>query len=204
MSVWLDGYTEAKVNGQWQCIDFFQQDVKGRLRIVPCVTGQSLVKQALEWDCDWQYLMAPPGDLSDAVKKECTGDDGVLAGTENPRWRSWYVIDGKWFEKVDFSIPEYCGFFPRQEIGRQLSHPEEYSLSEDHMLSVEEYQELDTEAKKAYQYYEYTPPYGSRSILREFYQAVSARVQAFNRNLAWEDEDSAISLRDVRVLILES
>lgn len=66
------------------------------------------------------------------------------------------------------------------------------------------YQELDTEAKKAYQYYEYTPPYGSRSILREFYQAVSARVQAFNRNLAWEDEDSAISLRDVRVLILES
>ena len=55
MSVWLDGYTEAKVNGQWQCIDFFQQDVKGRLRIVPCVTGQSLVKQALEWDCDWQY-----------------------------------------------------------------------------------------------------------------------------------------------------
>lgn len=204
MSVWLDGYTEAKVNGQWQCIDFFQQDVKGRLRIVPCITGQSLVKQALEWDCDWQYLMAPPGDLSDAVKKECTDDDGVLAGMENPRWRSWYVIDGKWFEKVDFSIPEYCGFFPRQEIGRQLSHPEEDSLSEDHMLSVEEYQELDAEAKKAYQYYEYTPPYGSRSILREFYQAVSARVEAFNRNLAWEDEDSAISLRDVRVLILES
>ena len=120
MSVWLDGYTEAKVNGQWQCIDFFQQDVKGRLRIVPCVTGQSLVKQALEWDCDWQYLMAPPGDLSDAVKKECTGDDGVLAGTENPRWRSWYVIDGKWFEKVDFSIPEYCGFFPRQAVANYL------------------------------------------------------------------------------------
>ena len=69
---------------------------------------------------------------------------------------------------------------------------------------MEEYQELDAEAKKAYQYYEYTPSYGSHSIHREFYQAVSARIQAFNRNLAWEDEGSAIGLRDVRVLILES
>lgn len=72
------------------------------------------------------------------------------------------------------------------------------------MLSVEDYQALDAEVKKAYQYYEYTPPYGSRHILQELYQAVAARVAAFNRALAWEDEGSAISLRDVRVVILES
>ena len=204
MSIWLNGYTEAKVNGQWQCIDFFQQDVKGRFRIVPCIAGKSLVKQALDWGCDCKYTMGPPEDLSETVKKECTGDDGVLAGTENPRLCSWYMIDGKWFEKADFNIPEYCGFFPRQEIGRHLSHSEEDSLDEEHMLSVEDYQELDAETKKAYQYYEYTPPYGNYSILKEFCQAVSARVQAFNRNLTWADECSAIDLWDVRVLILVS
>ena len=57
MSVWLEGYTEARVNGQWRCIDFFQQDIKGQLKIVPCVIGQSMVRQALEWDCDCNYVM---------------------------------------------------------------------------------------------------------------------------------------------------
>lgn len=204
MSVWLEGYTEARVNGQWRCIDFFQQDIKGQLKIVPCVIGQSMVRQALEWDCDCNYVMGVPDGLSDAVRKECTDSNGVLAGTETPRWGSWYVIDGKWFDKVDFSIPEYCGFFPRQDISRQLSNPDEDSLDEEHMLSVGDYQALDAEAKKAYQYYEYTPPHGSRHILQELYQAVAARVAAFNRALAWEDEGSAISLRDVRVVILES
>ena len=47
-------------------------------------------------------------------------------------------------------------------------------------------------------------PTAARHILQELYQAVSARVAAFNRALAWEDEGSAISLRDVRVVILES
>ena len=204
MSIWLEGYTEAKVKGQWKCIDFYQEDVKGQLRIVPCITGQSFVKQALEWDCDWQYLMGPPDDLSDGVKKACTDDDGVLAGTEDERWRSWYYIDANWFEKVDFSIPEYCGFFPRQELSRHLTRPDEDSLNEEHMISIEEYQMLDGEAKKAYQYYEYTPSHGNRHILQELHQAVSARVQAFNHGLPWEDKDSAINMRDVRVLILES
>ncbi len=151
MSVWLEGYTEARVNGQWRCIDFFQQDIKGQLKIVPCVIGQSMVRQALEWDCDCNYVMGVPDGLSDAVRKECTDSNGVLAGTETPRWGSWYVIDGKWFDKVDFSIPEYCGFFPRQDISRQLSNPDEDSLDEEHMLSVGDYQALDAEAKKAYQ-----------------------------------------------------
>ena len=100
-------YTEARVNGQWRCIDFFQQDIKGQLKIVPCVIGQSMVRQALEWDCDCNYVMGVPDGLSDAVRKECTDSNGVLAGTETPRWGSWYVIDGKWFDKVDFSMPEY-------------------------------------------------------------------------------------------------
>ena len=71
------------------------------------------------------------------------------------------------------------------------------------MISVEEYQKLDGEAKKAYQYYEYTNPAGNRAILQEFKQAVMDRITAYNRNLAWKDENLSISAQNVRVLILE-
>ena len=203
MSIWLTGYTEALIQGKWHGIDFYQHDAAGHLHIVPCITGQSFVRQALEWDCDMQNLIGVPDGLSDEVRKECSGSDGVLYGTEEQRWHFWYTIDGSWFERVDFSIPESCGFFPRQEISRYQSNPDEYTLDEEKMISVEEYQKLDAEAKKAYQYYEYTNPAGNRAILQEFKQAVMDRIMAYNRNLTWKDETLSIGAQNVRVLILE-
>lgn len=150
-----------------------------------------------------QNLIGIPDGLSDEVRKECTGSDGVLYGTEEQRWHFWYTIDGRWFDRVDFSIPESCGFLPRQEISRYQSNPDEYTIDEEKMISVEEYQKLDGEAKKAYQYYEYTNPAGNRAILQEFKQAVMDRITAYNRNLAWKDENLSISAQNVRVLILE-
>ncbi len=204
MSIWIVGYTEARINGSWHCIDFFQHDAKGQLHLVPCITGQSYAKHALEWDCGMQYLMGVPDELSEMVRKECTGADGVLYGAEEMKWHDWYVIEGSWFERVDFSIPEFCGFFPRQEISKLLSHPDDFDLAVEHMISVEEYQKLDAEAKKAYQYYEYTDTAGSRAIIQEFYQAVMDRFRAYNRDVSWREEALRIKLEDVRVLILES
>ena len=77
-------------------------------------------------------------------------------------------------------------------------------LDTDDMLSVEEYRELSEVEKKAYQYYEYTDPYGSRQILRSFKESVLARVRAYNDNISWEMRENAIDLSDVRVLILHS
>ena len=65
------------------------------------------------------------------------------------------------------------------------------------------YQNLDGEAKKAYQYYEYSNPAGNRAIMQEFKQAVMDRIIAYNRNLSWKDENLSISAQNVRVLILE-
>ena len=41
MSVWVIGYTEAKINGKWHCIDFYQYGTDGTLHHVPCIEGQS-------------------------------------------------------------------------------------------------------------------------------------------------------------------
>ena len=204
MSIWITGYTEARVKGSWRCIDFFQYDAKGRLRLVPCITGQSYTKHALEWDCDMQYLMGVPDELSDEVRGVCTGQDGVLYGAEEMKWHDWYIIEGSWFDQVDFSIPEFCGFFPRQEISRHLSHPDEFNLDIERMISVEDYQKLDGEAKKAYQYYECTDPSGSRAIIQDLKQAVMARLWAYNQSVPWNEEELRIKLEDVRILILQS
>ena len=71
------------------------------------------------------------------------------------------------------------------------------------LLSVEEYQALDPEVKKAYQYFEYTEAFGSRRILRDLKQTILDRVRAYNESLSWEDHDREITLADIRVLITE-
>lgn len=48
MSIWVDGFTEARINGKWHCIDFHQYDMDGKLCHILCITGQSFVYHALE------------------------------------------------------------------------------------------------------------------------------------------------------------
>lgn len=50
MSTYITGYTEAKMNGKWYCIDFFQYDEDGNLKHRPCIEGQGMIRHALEWD----------------------------------------------------------------------------------------------------------------------------------------------------------
>ena len=48
MGIYVTGYTEARVDGKWVCIDFWQPDENGKYHHVPCIEGQSMVAQALE------------------------------------------------------------------------------------------------------------------------------------------------------------
>lgn len=204
MSIWVDGFTEARINGKWHCIDFHQYDMDGKLCHIPCITGQSFVYHALEWDCNLQDLMGVPDDLSEEVRKKCSADDGVLYGTGDQNWYHWHVLEGSWFNTVNLEVPESCGFFPRNDVCRYLSNPEDNELNSEEMLSIEDYQALEPEVKKAYQYFEYTDPSGTRQIMREFKQAVLERVWAFNRNLSWESHVKEITLSDVRIVIIVS
>ena len=163
MSISVTGYTEAKIEGKWYCIDFFQYDMNGHVHHIPCVEGQSIVHTALQWECDMDRIGVPT-DLSPQVKAECTGRDGKLFGEDDPHWNPWHMVRGSWFGSVDLDQPEHCGYFPRQAVADYLSNPHDVTLDEGDMIPVEEYRELPEEEKKAYQYYEYTSPYGNRCL----------------------------------------
>ena len=99
-------------------------------------------------------------------------------------------------------MPEHCGFFPRQAIVNYLSNPTENDLDSEVMLSIEGYQALEAEVKKAYQYFEYTSEWSNRQVLRDLKDAVLSRLVAFNRSRNLQKHDKAISLSDVRVVLL--
>ena len=200
MGVAITGYTEAKIGEKWYCIDFYQYDREDHLHIVPCIEGASSCAGALDEDCDvWRIEV--PTELSDLVRKECTASDGTLYGENDQNWKPWHKVEGTWFSEVDLSQPEFCGFFPKQSMADYLLDPESNELDEYEMISVDEYRELDEEAMKAYQYYEYTPKYGHRGILRRFKEAVEKRIDVFNEYLPYRER---IGFADVRVILIYS
>ena len=202
MSMIVTGYTEARVENRWVNIDFFVYDQHGKLKIVPCIEGHSFAYDALEQDTSMYWLSTAPDDLSDVVKKVSTTPDGTLIGTDDDYDHFWFCIDGSWFQKINLNMPEHCGFFPRQAIVNYLSNPTENDLDSEVMLSIEGYQALEAEVKKAYQYFEYTSEWSGRQILRELKDAVQSRVVAFNRVRDFQKQDIAITLDDVRVVLL--
>ena len=201
MSRYVSGYTEAKIDGKWYCIDFFQYDMTGQIQHIPCIEGQSTIYYTLRDDCNIEHISVPT-DLSDQVRAACTGDEGRLIGEDETSWNPWHMVKGSWFASVDLRQPEYCGFFPRQAVVDYLCNPGKNDINEDDMLFPEEYHELSDEEKKAYQYFEYTPAGGHRAILRDFKQAVTDRVSAWNEEIGWKKGNQRISLSDVRVLLI--
>ncbi len=201
MSVFVTGYTEARVNGKWYCIDFFQYDENGNIKHRPCISGQSIVQNALQFDCSMEEIIVPD-DLSDKVKELCTGKDGDIFGTGEYTWYRWYKIDGRWFAEADLDQPEYCGFFPTNELAFYLSNPTDNWLNGQNMISAKEYHNLSEEERKAYKYYEYTDPSGARSIMQVFKAAVIQRVNEYSSTIAWQINHQEVTLADVRVLIL--
>lgn len=116
----------------------------------------------------------------------------------------WHFLEGSWFNTVNLEAPESCGFSPQNDICRYLSNPEDNELNSEKILSIEDYQALEPEVKKAYQYFEYTDPSGSRQIMREFKQAVLERVWSCNGNLSWKSHVKGITLSDIRIVIIVS
>ena len=110
MGVNVTGYTEARINGKWHCIDFHQYDSKGQLHLIPSIAGRSSVLGALEDECSMDRIFGAPEDLSEEVRRLNTASDGTLYGSGEPYWISWHIIEGEWFKKANLDYPEYCGF----------------------------------------------------------------------------------------------
>lgn len=192
MSIWITGYTEARIKDKWRCIDFYQYDTSGQLHHIPCIEGQSLVREALEWNCKADDIMGPPDDLSDEVRRMCTSKEGVLFGIGDQRWYSWRIVEGSWFAKANLSLPETCGFFPRQDVCNYLSNPDEIELDPNKVLSAEEYQALDAETKKP------------TSILSILTQAAAAGFCTTLKRLSWNGSARSKTIFSGRTAIRRS
>lgn len=200
MSVDVIGFTEAKIQGKWECIDFYLPDKDGTMHLVPCIRGGSSTHYTLRTDCDL-WRLREPLDLSEPVRKNMTNEDGNIYGLMGNGYTAWHVIEGSWFANVDLQQPEYCGFFKRQDVTRYLSRIDEYDLDENEMLSIDDYHELPDDEKIAYQYMEYTPYYGNRWILRDLKNSVMSRLNAYNSVIAIEDGLKELEFADCRVVL---
>lgn len=202
MSVYCIAHLEAKLDGEWKSIDHFQKSKSGEMKRVPLLWGQSIV-----------YSMASSSARSkwyrvsrDFIGKELQEDYPFVADlfSETRDYRGYYILDGKDLEKYRLDRPDICGFFLKEDIYRREEDYEE--LDADSCLTVEEYEELSPEAKKAYVYYEYTEPYGETSIMKDLKNAVSYCVSTFNDECRYDEDYKnswpEITFNDIRLVMI--
>lgn len=131
MSVSVDLFTELKVNGRWVCIDpwiiYSGEDIAHRdvKHLLPLLSGGSAVYWIVR---DIEMTALKPRDLSGTLQAELhLGDDDRV-----------YGIPGYYFASRDFDVPEYCGYFPRQEV-LSLRNDPGYEVNTDEFLPVQQY-----------------------------------------------------------------
>ena len=90
MSVDVIGFTEAKIQGKWECIDFYLPDKDGTMHLIPCIRGGSSTHYALRTDCDL-WRLREPLDLSEPVRKNMTNEDGNIYGLMGNGYTAWHV-----------------------------------------------------------------------------------------------------------------
>lgn len=200
MGVYCFAYLEAKLDGVWRSIDYFQMTKKGELKRQPLLWGQSVVYSMVNDSNKWYRL--DRSFLSEELQKEFPLYKNPVTG-EDQEYRTYYVLDGKDLRDYKLDRPDYCGFFLKNDVYRFESS--DYEIDPDMSLSAQEYEELSPEAKKAYMYYEYTEPYGEKYIMRQLKSAVAQCINTFNDNCRYgADFDKSwpeIGMEDVRLIM---
>lgn len=187
-------YCEAKIGDKWYNIDFYQRPLDGAPKLTPVIWGKSVIRSAIDW-----YVHPVPldaGTLSD-----------VTRGQESDKAQDyqWKFIPGSWFIGKELDTPEYCGYFPKQEVLDFKSGLTDMICSED-MLDTEAYLALPDEGKIAYQYFEWTEEWGPRYVLKLIQHGVEERIRACNEWLfsipkELRGNTDGISWGDVRLVV---
>lgn len=201
MSVSVDLFTELKVNGRWVCIDpwiiYSGEDIAHRdvKHLLPLLSGGSAVYWIVR---DIEMTAMKPRDLSGTLQAELhLGDDDRV-----------YGIPGYYFASRDFDVPEYCGYFPRQEV-LSLRNDPGYEVNTDEFLPVQQYLELSADAQRAFEYMEYTEPWGERDICRRIERGIKIRLGAFEdygqhydgEKRAYVPDFDRVGWSDLRVIV---
>lgn len=190
-------YCEARIGGRWHNIDFYQRPIGRDLMISPVIWGKSAIGAALNW-----YI------IPTRIRKDDISQVTRAAESDKSDDWQWQYIPGSWFIDKDLDAPEFCGYFPRQEVLDYKAGLADLICTED-MLDTEAYLALPDDGKIAYQYFEYTEKWGARHVTQMIKHAVECRIRAANDWL-WSipkdergDTDS-IGWSDVRLIVYTS
>lgn len=193
MSIWVTCYIEAQIDGEWHSIDLYSKHPRNNMILAPIIDGQSYLRSAIEfYDI---YSRIEYNDLSSELK----------AARKNCEYASWMVMPGKWFDEHRFEVPERVGYVPRQMALDYYggNFRDDWEDCEYSMISISEYRSLTEEERMAYQYIEYTPPFGPRDTMNTIKNAMIERVRQYNAYpfILSEDRRTRVSLENTRLVI---
>lgn len=161
MSISVNIYTEAKINGAWTNIDFWTK-YGGKEHLVTCVEGGRLVYSAIRNTEEFRQVTAEePGSPI------------------RSREGNFYALPASWLAAKDLELPEFSGYLPRQQVFDYTCGVIS-ELDTWEMLSPAEYRKLTLEEQQGYQFYEWTESWGVRDVLRRIKRGVKDRMNAFN------------------------
>lgn len=196
MGIYYELYVEAKIDGVWHSIDFYQKTTSGQFGLIPIISGKSFLGGALRWQGLGSRI--PYEDLSDEIKANFKKYEDF------PFWEFFDF----WEElgKLDFEKPEYVGYFPNDAINAYEAGHDEALLAaanEGDYFSPIDYANLTPEAQRGFRYYEWTEPYGYHDTLRRIKRGVQDRIAAYENELWLNVKDGIPPKMDgpVRVLI---
>lgn len=172
MSVSVDVYTEAKIDGKWVNIDMYTyypntNPNHNGFHLIPVVSGASAVRNAM-MDIE-DVVSLPYEDLSEKLKDQIRDYGDLYLRT----------LPASWFLSKRLDTPEFSGYIPRQSL---LQYEAGITNDPDpncEMLTPAEYRQLTADEQMAYQYYEWTESWGTRDVWRRIKEGVRLRINAF-------------------------
>lgn len=196
MGIYYELYAEAKVDGVWHSIDFYQRTASGKFGLIPIISGKSYLGGALRWEGLGGRIAYD--ELSEEIKANFKNYEDF------PYWEFfdfWEELGQRDFEKSEF-----VGFFPNDAIAAYEAGDVDAltaAANEGDYFSPIDFAKLTPEAQRGFRYFEWTEPYGYHDTLRRIKQGVLERLAAYKNEL-WlsvEGEDPPELDGPVRVLI---
>lgn len=197
MGIEYELYVEAKIDGVWHSIDFYQKTASGKFGLIPIISGKSFLGGALRWE-GLLGATLPYQELSEEIRSQ-------FKDYKDPD--QWGFFD--FWEELgnrDFEKPEFVGFFPNDAIAAFEAGCDEAlsaAASEGDYFAPIDFAKLTPEAQRGFRYYEWTEPFGYHDTLRRIKRGVLDRINAYKNEL-WlnvEGEDPPKFDGPVRVLI---
>lgn len=201
MSTYYNFYTEANVNGTWYCID---------PRVLQLERGDRAMSYVINntyWNGSRSYFSEAYDKLEEIASRIKLED--TSAEFRMHKILNWNGDDSKiapYYDQILYAIPyrrlcelyerskrpENCGLYKKSDIALY----EDGTLEDlyEREIDPEKYSALVDEARRIYQYYEWSDPMSWRFQIPILYKLVEARIREF-------EDVNFLECDDVRILM---